>query len=71
MRGWPFDRVVHVGVALEVEVVQQRGDAPQRLVAAEAPRVGAHAGLHGQDVLAQAVAGDPFADQLPGFVTGW
>ena len=56
------DGIVHIGVAFEVEVVQQRGDAPQRLVAAEALRVGAHAGFHRQHMLAQAVAGDPFAD---------
>ena len=64
------DRIIHVGIALEIQVVQQRGDAPQRLVAAEAPSVRSHAGLHGQDMFAQAVAGNPLADQVPGFVTG-
>ena len=43
-----------VGVLLVVEVVDQPGEAPDLLVAAELLRVGAHGGLHGQGVLAQA-----------------
>src|SRR5690606_6801153 len=52
----PLLRVVSDGVALVVEVVQQRGDGPGLLVAAQRAGVGDDGGLHGQHVLAQALA---------------
>ena len=58
---------VEVGVALVVEVVQQAGGRPQLLVFAPLARVGDHAGLDPQEVLAQRVALHPLGDQVPGF----
>ena len=60
--------VVEVGVALVVEVVDEAGDRPQLLVAAELARVGAHRRLDPEQVLAQRVGLDPLADQIPGLV---
>ena len=57
---------LEVGMALVVEVVQQPGDAPQLLVLAEAPRVGAHGGLDGQHVLAKRRRLGPLAEEGPG-----
>jgi hypothetical protein len=44
---------LEVGMALVVHVVQEPDDAPQLLVLAAAPRVGAHRRLHGQAMAAQ------------------
>ena len=57
-----------VGMALVVEVVQQPGDAPQLLVGAGPPRVGAHRGLDPEQVTAQALVLDPLGHELPGFL---
>ena len=53
-------------MALVVEVVQEAGDAPQLLVLAEAPRVGAHGRLDRQDVLAERGRLGPLAEEGPG-----
>ena len=67
------DPVTHMTskIALEIQVVQQRGDAPQRLIPAKASRIRQHAGFNAQDMFPQALACDPLADQVPGFFTGW
>ena len=59
--------VVEVGVALVVEVVDEAGHGPQLLVAAALAGVGDHGRLDPEQVLAQRLGLDPFADQIPGF----
>ena len=55
-------------IALVVEVVEQRDDAPLLLVLAERARVAADGGLDGERVLAQALALGPLGQQRPGRV---
>ena len=65
----PVDGIFHVRVALEVQVVHQPGDPPQLLVFPEMTRITPHRRLNREDVLAQALALDPFLDKLPGFIS--
>ena len=58
--------VVEIGVALVVEVVDEAGHGPELLVAAALARVGDHGRLDAQQMLAQRLGFDPFADQIPG-----
>ena len=53
---------------LVVEVVQERNDAPARLVLAKLPRVAAHGRLHRQRVLQETLALGVLREQLPGVV---
>jgi len=55
---------------LDIEIVDQAGDRPQHFIRAETSRVRTHRSLDGQHVFAQAVALNPFTDQVPGFVSG-
>src|SRR5687767_10176209 len=53
----PAKRVVaQVGPALVIEIMEQRGNAPRRLVFAELTRIAANGRLNRQRVFAQAVA---------------
>ena len=61
--------VLLVGIALVVEVVQQRDDAPVVFVLAELPRVAAHRGFDRQHVLPQALALRVLGHQRPGVVS--
>src|SRR5262249_18562773 len=54
------------GIFFIIEIVQQAGDAPLVFVLAELAGVGAHTGLNGQHVLAQALRLGVFAKQAPG-----
>ncbi len=60
---------VHVGVSLVVGVVQEADDAPELLVLAEVPRIGAHRDLHqgvigvGHQKCLRAPVGETPADQ--------
>src|SRR5262249_8732838 len=55
---------------LVVEVVQERGDRPELLVLAEAPRVGADGGLDGERVAQERLALRVFRESLPGLLAG-
>ena len=55
-------------IALVVEVVEQRDDAPLLFVLAELPRVAAHRGFDRERMLAQALALRPLSQELPGGV---
>ena len=77
--GWPFPpagcwfggAVRVVGPALVVEVVQQRGEAPQIFISAGLSRVSAHAGFYRQRVLAQIFVLRVFAEQSPSVISCW
>src|SRR5580704_8397054 len=56
-----------IGPALIVEVVQQRGRAPQLLICAQFAGVGSHASLHRERVFAKAFTLRVLAQQAPGF----
>ena len=56
-------------VALVVEIVQQRDDAPRVFVLAEGARVAAHRGLDRQGVLQETLALRVFVQELPGVGT--
>ena len=58
--------VLRIGIALVVEVVQQRDGAPVVFVLAELPRVAAHRGLDAEHVLPQALALRVLGHQRPG-----
>src|SRR6266852_1789001 len=58
-----------VGPALVIEIVQQRRDAPERYIGALFASVGAHAGFHGQRVLAQTFRLRVLAQKIPGILT--
>ena len=53
---------------LVVEVVEQRRDAPELLVLAEFPRVGAHRGLHRERVAEERFALRVASQRVPGAV---
>src|SRR3954452_20165389 len=59
---------VHVRMLLIVEVVQDPGRGPELLVASVVGRVGDHAGLDAEDVLAQRLGLRPLAEEAPGLV---
>jgi hypothetical protein len=59
-------RVCFVRPAFIIEVVEQRGDAPDLFIGAVLAGVGADAGFHGQHVLAEALGLRVFAQELPG-----
>ena len=56
-------------IALVVEIVKQRDDAPCLLVLTERPRVAAHGRFDGERVFAQALTLGPFGQQRPGGLT--
>ena len=51
---------------LPIEIVQQRGEGPLRLVLAQLPGVGRHARLHGQRVFAESLGLGELAENVPG-----
>jgi hypothetical protein len=63
--------LVERGVHLVVEVVQQRGRTPERLVLAEPLRIGADGGLDRERVAQQRLALRVAVQGLPGGFTGW
>ena len=61
--------LVEGGVALVIEVVQQRDVAPGRLVLTKLAGVRPHRGLDRQRMPAQRLALRPFAEQRPGCIS--
>ena len=55
---------------LPVEVVQERGHAPELLVLAELARIGPDGGLHGEGVPEQRLALGVAGQGLPGALAG-
>jgi hypothetical protein len=69
LRGMFLVRSVRVvGLALVVEIVQQRGEAPKLFVRAGLSCVSANAGFHREHVLAQTLRLCVFAQQFPSVV---
>ena len=62
-------RVIVVGPALVVEVVEEGGEAPEIFVGAVFSGVGANAGFDGEGMFLQAFALGVFAEQIPGVVS--
>ena len=51
-----------IGPALVIEIVQERGEAPEIFIGGGFAGVGAHAGFYGESVLAQILIGGVFAE---------
>src|SRR5207247_10068075 len=58
-----------IGPALVIEIVQQRRGAPERFIGALFAGISAHAGFHGQRVLAQTFRLRVLAQEIPGILT--
>src|SRR4029078_1108875 len=62
--------ILQVRILLVVEIVEERGIAPEQLVLAELAGVAAHRGLDGEGVLQQALALGVRREQRPGARAG-
>ncbi len=59
-------RMLGVGPALVIEVVEERGEAPGIFISALLPGVGPHASFDGQHVFSEAFGLGEFANDFPG-----